>query len=965
MSAGGAARNPFPGLRPFEAKDSTLFFGRDEQIGEALERLLRERLLAVVGVSGGGKSSLVAAGMVPAVQMGLAGDPHQRWHVATMRPGDGPLGELGRCLGFGGGALVERTYGLLEAVETHLPAGDNLFLVVDQFEEIFPLRDRKLRERAGSEADLFVSYLLRAAQVQSGRVYVVLTMRSDYLGECAKFHGLPEALNDGQYLVPRMSRQQLREAIEGPLAAAGVEIHPALVQDLLNQSDEEPDNLPLLQHLLRRMFEQWEEDGGKGSITAATAKKVGGLAEALDQDAETVYGKLAPGEQLIAELVFRGITESRQSDRGGEDRPVRRPRRAEDLARLARVSEAALRNVTQRFEDRGLLVVRQTDEGDKVDLPHECLCLKWRRLKKWIRSEAEDAKKLRFLLDAVGKSYLTGLALAESLEWQRGGRLESEWCLRYLNGEQKSAVVTWVKESERLVEEAAEKDRRQQEKELQHAKERSRRARRTAAFLGVAFLAAAAFGWEAIVQKGKAENQKGAAENQRAEAKRQENQAIIARKAAEAARNQAENQRAEATRQENRAIIAREEAEAARRQADASFKQADERLHEAELGLAAADEKLESDNRIKELRACIAATDRISKGLEPVASREFFAGRWHAVTGTSSQVFMDWRLDGVCDFKAVTTGGQSRDMTGKRCTWTFKKISNDEFVVNTDLKEPGFIGQDLKFKIINYNRIHNIDADYFAYRITCPDDEIRLFTKELEDRQQLAKADPGNPERERAVALSYNYVGDALRARGNTKWSSDNNGARADTHEALSDYRNAMSIIGELVKRQPNNSNWQHDRVDCYDRIGSVSTNLGAALDAYKSGLAIMLRLAAANQRNVDWQHQLALEYNNIGGLLAYENNRRDALRNYEQNRRIITKLAESQPGVTEWQKELAVEEFWISKVSDEPAARKAALDSALAIANTLARNHKLPHDLQTLPYEIRDELSKLQSSGK
>jgi tetratricopeptide (TPR) repeat protein len=235
----------------------------------------------------------------------------------------------------------------------------------------------------------------------------------------------------------------------------------------------------------------------------------------------------------------------------------------------------------------------------------------------------------------------------------------------------------------------------------------------------------------------------------------------------------------------------------------------------------------------------------------------------------------------------------------------------------------------------------------------------------LEDRQQLAKADPGNPERERAVALSYNYVGDALRARGNTKWSSDNNGARADTHEALSDYRNAMSIIGELVKRQPNNSNWQHDRVDCYDRIGSVSTNLGAALDAYKSGLVIMLRLAAANQRNVDWQHQLALEYNNIGGLLAYENNRRDALRNYEQNRRIITKLAESQPGVTEWQKELAVEEFWISKVSDEPAARKAALDSALAIANTLARNHKLPHDLQTLPYEIRDELSKLQSSGK
>jgi len=404
MSTGVKVQNPFPGLRPFEAKDATLFFGRDEQIGEALERMLRQRLLAVVGVSGCGKSSLVSAGMVPALEMGLAGDAEQRWRVAAMRPGDGPLRELGRCLGFGDGALAERTYGLLEAVETHLPAGENLLLVVDQFEEIFPFRDRKLREGAGSEADLFVSYLLRAAQDRSGRVYVLLTMRSDYLGECAKFHGLPEALNDGQYLVPRMTRPQLQEAIEGPLLAAGVEIHPALVQDLLNQCDEEPDNLPLMQHLLRRMFEQWEEHGGQGPITAAMAKNLGGLADALDRDAETVYGGLSTEEQRVAELLFRRITESRRVDREEDDRPVRRPQTVVDLANLARVSEAVLRDTVRHFEERGLLVVRKTDRGEKVDLPHECLCWKWRRLREWIRVEAEDAKKLRFLLDAVGKS---------------------------------------------------------------------------------------------------------------------------------------------------------------------------------------------------------------------------------------------------------------------------------------------------------------------------------------------------------------------------------------------------------------------------------------------------------------------------------------------------------------------------------------------------------------------------------
>ena len=126
MKAGVTVQNPFPGLRPFEPKDSTLFFGRDEQIGEALERLLGQRLLAIVGVSGCGKSSLVGAGMVPALKMGLAGDPEQPWRVATMRPGDGPLRELRRCLGFGDEALEERTYGLLQAVETHLPAAENL-----------------------------------------------------------------------------------------------------------------------------------------------------------------------------------------------------------------------------------------------------------------------------------------------------------------------------------------------------------------------------------------------------------------------------------------------------------------------------------------------------------------------------------------------------------------------------------------------------------------------------------------------------------------------------------------------------------------------------------------------------------------------------------------------------------------------------------------------------------------------
>ncbi len=503
-----AATNPFPGLRPFLPEESSLFFGRDEQIGEALDRLLERRLLAVVGVSGCGKSSLVQAGMLPALEMGFAGDPAQRWRIATMRPGDGPLQELTRCLGFGDTALAERSYGLLEAAETHLAAGEKLLLVVDQFEEIFSFRDRKLREGAGSEADLFVSYLLRAAKAPAGRVNVLLTMRSDYLGECAKFHGLPEALNDGQYLVPRMTRQQLQEAIEGPLQATDVKMHPALLQELLNQCGEEPDNLPLLQHLLWRLFEEWQKQGEEGPITREMSVEVGGLAGALDQEASHVLASLDAEQKRVAEVLFRRITETRrQADWEEEDRPVRRPQTVARLALLAGVTEGALRAVVACFEERGLLVVRATDTGDKVDLPHECLCLRWETLKSWIRLEAEDAKSLGFLADSVGKSHLTGSALSEALAWIESGRLDVAWCSRYLAAQEVTAVVGWVRESSRIVEEATERERVARDAEFKHEAEKRRITRSAAVVLGLVALGIAGLGAWAWVQKLKADTQ--------------------------------------------------------------------------------------------------------------------------------------------------------------------------------------------------------------------------------------------------------------------------------------------------------------------------------------------------------------------------------------------------------------------------------------------------------------------------
>jgi tetratricopeptide (TPR) repeat protein len=400
------------------------------------------------------------------------------------------------------------------------------------------------------------------------------------------------------------------------------------------------------------------------------------------------------------------------------------------------------------------------------------------------------------------------------------------------------------------------------------------------------------------------------------------------------------------------AIVARNAALVAQSQANDARRQADDRRLQAEQGIAAADEILESAGKIEELRGCLAATDRIAAGPPPTASKEFFTGRWHVAHQTSS-TYMDWRADGACIFKAVTTGEQSRNLKNATCRWSFEKISDFEFVVNVDENTDLDLINKLKFRIINYNRIHNIDADYDAVRITCPTEERDFYQRELLVRQQLAKTDPGNPERARAVAGIHNRIGDALAAQGKTA-------------DALSAYRNAFGITNKLAQDQSANSDLQHDLAASHIRIGDTLAAQGKrpdALEAYRNGLAIMRRLAV-DQNNVDWKHDLAVDYNKVGNLLAADRKPADALDAYQQGLTIMKNLADGQPGNAALQFELVLAFYRISRVSD-PGAARTALTSALAILEPLERDHKLTDDQQTFPYFLRRDLARLSGSGK
>jgi len=439
-----ATGNPYRGLAPFDEQDAHRFFGRDREIEEILDRLSSRRLLAVIGVSGCGKSSLIRAGVIPVLRMGIATGLPARWRICTLTPGREPLKSLAAALDAPSN-WPANTFELVDFARSKLQPAESLLLVVDQFEELFHFRDENLAVDGGNAASLFVNLLLAGIDQREVPIYILLTMRTDFLGQCAQFRGLPEALNDCYYLVPRMTRLQQQEAIERPLQAQGEAMHAALTQRLLNDSAEDPDHLPVLQHLLRRLWENWKERGATGLIGAADYDEVGGWALALDQDAESVLQRFAADEEGIR-LLFQWITE-----RGTGERALRRPRSFGECAAVSGLDCPRLEEICRAFQDRGLLRKSELTPEALVDLPHESVTWHWSRLNHWVLGEAARAAQLRFLLEAARQQMpLTGLALQSGLHLRSTWRKQRLTALRYLEPPDLEQTDAWIGGSEEL-----------------------------------------------------------------------------------------------------------------------------------------------------------------------------------------------------------------------------------------------------------------------------------------------------------------------------------------------------------------------------------------------------------------------------------------------------------------------------------------------------------------------------------
>lgn len=450
------ATNPFPGLRPFEADEDHLFFGREADTDALLGRLRTTRCVTVLGASGSGKSSLVRSGLIPSLHSGFMAGAGSSWRVATMRPGDDPIGQLAAALSRHEAlgrdddldgtrrVLIEATLrrgpqGLAEAVrQNRLPDGHNLLLLVDQFEEVFRCR-RARAAHARDEAVAFVRLLLEGTRQQTWPVYVVLTMRSDFLGDCTDFPGLPEAVNAGVYLVGRMSREQVRSAITGPVAVAGGRITPRLVNRVLNDLGDDQDRLPRVQHALMRTWDHWTaREAADTDIDIDDYEAVGGLSSALSRHAEEAWrDAVQVADPGSVERLFKALTDLHSDPRG-----VRRPTSVAELAEIGGIDQAEIVRIVEVFRQPGRSFLLPAppaalEATTIVDVAHESLARCWSRLIGWAEEEAEAANlylRLASAADwhAAGKAALwrpPELRLAE--RWRTETRPTAAWGLRY------------------------------------------------------------------------------------------------------------------------------------------------------------------------------------------------------------------------------------------------------------------------------------------------------------------------------------------------------------------------------------------------------------------------------------------------------------------------------------------------------------------------------------------------------
>jgi tetratricopeptide (TPR) repeat protein len=435
-----AAICPFRGLNAFREEDAALFFGREAFSQRLLAHVLKRNLVAVIGRSGSGKSSVVQAGLLPLLRRQRP--PDETWESVIFSPGSKPFHRLAAQLvplwsapgrdqtDIGteseklGSRLADgevKLAGFVDLALKHLPNTSRLLIIVDQFEELFtqtPQPDQSQR---------FVEQLLNANR--ESNLTVVLTLRADFYGQAIKLRDLSEAIETGVVNVSEMTRAELKEAIEEPVKRTGPQFEAGLVDRILDRVREQPGSLPLLEFALTELWQQRQS----GQLTHAAYDAIGGVEGAISKRAQTQFAKLTPAQQEIAlPALSRLVRVSSASEEATDTRQVIRLQELEPDAQAVMLIFAAK-------EARLVVTGRdETSDAETVQVAHEALIRGWGELRHWIDKDREFLlwrQQLRPFLDKwrgltqdKDAALLQGVYLTEARRWmrERGKDLNTE-----------------------------------------------------------------------------------------------------------------------------------------------------------------------------------------------------------------------------------------------------------------------------------------------------------------------------------------------------------------------------------------------------------------------------------------------------------------------------------------------------------------------------------------------------------
>ncbi|MBC8351340.1 MAG: TIR domain-containing protein [Planctomycetes bacterium] len=506
---------PYRGLRSFQTEHASLFFGRQAWTDRMVQKLSgyladsqAARFLAVSGASGSGKSSIVRAGLIPAIETGrISGS--SSWPILVCRPGRSPLESLAIAIAVNENlknevdSVANTMDGLLNDSRTlhHLirqhshsrSDSYHVVIVVDQFEEIFTQCEDPEHRQA------FVDNLLHAAESPDGRAIVVLCLRADFYGNCADYPNLAMLLSDHQELVSPMSPHELREVIERPAQLAGCELEPGLVELLLQDMRNQAGALPLLEHAL---LELWERRQGR-RLTVHTYKEIGELDGALRRQADEWFGKLSIDEQGVCRQILLRLTQPTSDGQYARNR----------VAREQFNAGTTTGDVLQKLLDARLVVAERltsTSGEGYVEIAHEALITSWPLLRDWIDDDREAWRK-QFRLAEAAKEWgeerrnsllLTGSQLSAAVQLLKGlgddgANIEKEFVRESLNLDARKQAIEEKQQREKieLLERLAEESEQRRSIQATATALLRRRTQQVSLFLLLAGLVGGGFGF--------------------------------------------------------------------------------------------------------------------------------------------------------------------------------------------------------------------------------------------------------------------------------------------------------------------------------------------------------------------------------------------------------------------------------------------------------------------------------------